>query len=206
MSNVRCPASTRRTSARRPAITTQQQEVDLALDANRASPAWDRVARAAPRSRAPEPAVDAHKTCASSSALAQERRPAASPCVVQKKSTPLRKPRNSGGSPSGVSAPPMLATRKMKNTTTCARCLRLSLARSSGRISSIDAPVVPITLASTRAQARAMPVLSAGEPCEIAADVDAARHREQREQQDDERQVFEQAACARTSCAATPTP
>ena len=39
-------------------------------------------------------------------------------CAVQKKSTPRRKPTNSGGSPSGVSAPPILATRKMKNTTT----------------------------------------------------------------------------------------
>ena len=40
--------------------------------------------------------------------------------VVQKKSTPCRKPRNSGGSPSGVNAPPMFETRKMKNTTTWA--------------------------------------------------------------------------------------
>ena len=38
--------------------------------------------------------------------------------VVQKKSTPRRKPRNSGGSPSGVSEPPMFETRKMKNTGT----------------------------------------------------------------------------------------
>ena len=34
--------------------------------------------------------------------------------VVQKKETPFRKPRKSGGSPKGVSAPPTLATRKMK--------------------------------------------------------------------------------------------
>ena len=40
--------------------------------------------------------------------------------VVQKKSTPRRKPTNSGGSPSGVSAPPMFETRKMKKTTTWA--------------------------------------------------------------------------------------
>ena len=38
--------------------------------------------------------------------------------IVQKKSTPFRNPRNNGGSPSGVSEPPMLATRKMKKTTT----------------------------------------------------------------------------------------
>ena len=36
--------------------------------------------------------------------------------VGQKKSTPFRNPRNSGGSPSGVSEPPIFATRKMKNT------------------------------------------------------------------------------------------
>ena len=39
---------------------------------------------------------------------------------VQKNGTPRRKPRNRGGSPSGVSEPPMLATRKMKKTTVCA--------------------------------------------------------------------------------------
>ena len=35
--------------------------------------------------------------------------------VVQKKSTPLRKPKNKGGSPNGVNEPPILATRKIKN-------------------------------------------------------------------------------------------
>ncbi|MEY3286521.1 MAG: hypothetical protein RL500_1251 [Pseudomonadota bacterium] len=69
--------------------------------------------------------------------------------AVQKKSTPFRKPRNKGGSPSGVSEPPALLTMKMKKTTTCATCLRLSLARISGLINSIEAPVVPIRLAST---------------------------------------------------------
>ena len=37
--------------------------------------------------------------------------------VVQKKSTPFKKPKKSGGSPNGVSDPPMFATRKMKNMT-----------------------------------------------------------------------------------------
>ena len=73
---------------------------------------------------------------------------------VQKKSTPARKPRNSGGSPSGVSAPPALETMKMKKMTTCATARRPSLALSSGRISTIDAPVVPITLASSAPTAR----------------------------------------------------
>ncbi|MNZ98420.1 hypothetical protein D3C78_1177020 [compost metagenome] len=86
--------------------------------------------------------------------------------TVQKKPTPLRKPRNSGGSPSGVSPPPMLATRKMKNTTTCTRCLRLSLARSSGRIISIAAPVVPISEASSTPMA-SNAVFSCGEPCRL---------------------------------------
>ena len=84
--------------------------------------------------------------------------------VVQKKSTPRRKPRNKGGSPSGVSDPPMFDTRKIKNTTTCTLCFRSSLARSTGRIITMDAPVVPITLA------RMVPMPSrivfvAGEPC-----------------------------------------
>ena len=37
--------------------------------------------------------------------------------VVQKKSTPFKKPKNNGGSPSGVNDPPMFATKKIKNTT-----------------------------------------------------------------------------------------
>ena len=35
---------------------------------------------------------------------------------VQKNGTPWRNPRNSGGSPRGVSEPPILLTRKMKKT------------------------------------------------------------------------------------------
>ena len=42
--------------------------------------------------------------------------------VGQKKLTPLRKPRNRGGSPNGVSEPPMLLTRKMKKTMTWTLC------------------------------------------------------------------------------------
>ena len=38
---------------------------------------------------------------------------------------------------------------KMKKTTTWALRLRAALARSSGRMSSIEAPVVPMKLAST---------------------------------------------------------
>jgi hypothetical protein len=36
--------------------------------------------------------------------------------VVQKKETPFKKPRNNGGSPSGVNEPPIFATRNMKKT------------------------------------------------------------------------------------------
>ena len=68
---------------------------------------------------------------------------------VQPKPTPRRKPRNSGGSPSGVRAPPMLPTRKMKKTKTWVLCRRSPLARISGRISSMAAPVVPSRLAAS---------------------------------------------------------
>ena len=51
----------------------------------------------------------------------------------------------------------------MKNTTACALCRRASFAVSSGRISSIDAPVVPITLASV-APSASNPVFFAGVP------------------------------------------
>ena len=59
------------------------------------------------------------------------------------------KPRNSGGSPSGVSAPPILATRKMKKMITCCLWVRQALARMIGRMSNMAAPVVPTQLAST---------------------------------------------------------
>ena len=84
--------------------------------------------------------------------------------VVQKKLTPFRKPRNSGGSPSGVSAPPIFDTRKMKKTKTWILCFRSSLARITGRISSIEAPVVPIQPASTVPMASKV-VFIDGEPC-----------------------------------------
>ena len=86
--------------------------------------------------------------------------------VGQKKSTPFRNPRKSGGSPSGVSEPPTLATRKMKKTIVWTLCRRQALALMIGRISSIAAPVVPIQLASTVPSSR-MPVLTAGEPTSL---------------------------------------
>ena len=72
----------------------------------------------------------------------------------------------SGGSPSGDSAPPTLPTMRMKNTTACTRCRRASLAASSGRISSMEAPVVPMTLARHAPSAR-RPVLTAGVPASV---------------------------------------
>ena len=88
--------------------------------------------------------------------------------VGQKKLTPLRKPRNSGGSPSGVSAPPMLLTRKMKKMITWTLCLRSLFARITGRISSIDAPVVPAQLAIIVPPARNAVLLN-GEPRKLPA-------------------------------------
>ena len=35
--------------------------------------------------------------------------------ITQKNSTPLKNPRNNGGSPIGVNAPPILLTKKIKN-------------------------------------------------------------------------------------------
>ena len=70
---------------------------------------------------------------------------------------------NSGGSPSGDSAPPILATRKMKNTTTCTLWSRAALARSSGLIRITAAPVVPTTLAIAVPNVR-MAALTSGVP------------------------------------------
>ena len=71
----------------------------------------------------------------------------------------------------------------------CTTCLRCSLARSNGRISSIAAPVVPMMLASSgseRKQAR----VQARRAVQIAVHANAARDGEERGQQDDERHVF----------------
>ena len=87
-------------------------------------------------------------------------------CKVQKKLTPFRKPRNRGGSPSGVSEPPMFATRKMKKITVCTLYLRCAFARISGRISSMAAPVVPIQLARIVPISR-MAVFTAGLPARL---------------------------------------
>ena len=54
----------------------------------------------------------------------------------------------------------------MKNTTTCTTFLRLSLARMRGRISSIEAPVVPMKLANTAPIAK-MAVFNTGPPCRL---------------------------------------
>ena len=111
--------------------------------------------------------------------------------MTQKKGTPCRKPRNSGGSPSGVSEPPMLATRKMKKTIRCTLLRRQSLARSRGRIRTMAAPVVPIS------EARKVPIssrtrLTTGRAAQGAAHVDAAGDGEQAPQQDDEGDVVHQ--------------
>ena len=60
----------------------------------------------------------------------------------------------------------MFDTRKMKNTNTWILCRRSSLARIMGRISSIDAPVVPIQPASTVPIASSA-VFIEGEPCRL---------------------------------------
>ena len=83
--------------------------------------------------------------------------------VVQKKSTPFKKPKNKGGSPNGVKEPPIFATKKIKNTNIWTFFLRHLLALINGLINNIDAPVVPIH------EAIAVPiskniVLSLGEP------------------------------------------
>src|SRR5256885_1696840 len=66
----------------------------------------------------------------------------------------------------GGSEPPAMETMKRKKTTTCTWCPPLSLGRSSGPSSSIDAPVVPMKLASTAPMAR-MAVFSPGEPLRL---------------------------------------
>ncbi len=70
-------------------------------------------------------------------------------CRLQKKGTPLENPISSGGSPIGVRHPPILDTRKIKNTNICERFLRHAFILMTGRTISILAPVVPIQLDSS---------------------------------------------------------
>src|SRR5436189_1711992 len=64
-------------------------------------------------------------------------------CVAtHQKGTSLRYPRNKGGSPTGVKQPPTLETMKIKKTTWCP-VSRYLFMRNHGRMSSIEAPVVP---------------------------------------------------------------
>ena len=82
---------------------------------------------------------------------------------VHSNGTPFRKPRKSGGSPSGVRRPPQFETTKMKKTRTCALSTRGAFARRSGRTRSTEAPVVPMTLASAAPRAMS-PVFTSGVP------------------------------------------
>ena len=84
----------------------------------------------------------------------------------------------------------------MKNTTTWALKRRPSLARMSGRIRIIEAPVVPMTLAIAAPKAR-IALLTSGEPLSEPLTDDAARGGEEREQHEDEGQIFERQLCAR---------
>ena len=120
-----------------------QDEIDAAPDTNVHARAFS--ARAPPDRRATATCRAARTR---SAAAPQRSGSAARYCAaVQKKSTPCRKPTNSGGSPSGVSAPPTLATRMMKNTMAWTRWRRCSTARRNGRIRIMAAPVVPTKLA-----------------------------------------------------------
>jgi hypothetical protein len=65
---------------------------------------------------------------------------------VQAKGTPLRYPRNNGGSPRGVKLPPILDTTKMKNTGMWYVYFLSLFVFNNGRMSSMLAPVVPIRL------------------------------------------------------------
>ncbi len=108
---------------------------------------------------------------------------------VQKNGTPRRKPRKRGGSPSGVKRPPMLLTRKMKKTMTCALFFRQAFALSTVRMRIIDAPVVPMNDAITVPMARSA-TFERGRPAEPPLDVYSARHCEQSPEKDDERDVL----------------
>jgi len=66
---------------------------------------------------------------------------------VQVNGTPFKKPRNKGGSPSGVRRPPILETRNIKKMYICETFFRHLFIFINGLMRTILAPVVPIKLA-----------------------------------------------------------
>ena len=68
----------------------------------------------------------------------------------------------------------MLLTAKMKKTTVCRACVRSELALSSGRMSTMEAPMVPMKLASTAPDGQEGQV-GPGSGDQVAGEVDAAR-------------------------------
>ena len=80
----------------------------------------------------------------------------------------------------------MFETRKMKKTTVCRTCSRSRFVWSRGRIRTIDAPVVPIRLAST-APIASIAVLTAGVARQVPLELEPAGDHVQAGQQDDER-------------------
>ena len=91
----------------------------------------------------------------------------------------------------------MFDTRKMKKTTVCATCLRSLLVCSSGRMSSIEAPVVPTSDASSAPSAEERRVRRR-RGLEVAVHEHAARDHEQAAEQHHERDVVG-AVCARAA-------
>ena len=84
--------------------------------------------------------------------------------VGQKKGTPLRNPRNRGGSPMGEREPPILATRKMKKMMMCTVFFLCWLMEMRGRMRIMAVPVVPMTLARSVPMRRKR-VLVRGDAC-----------------------------------------
>ena len=80
----------------------------------------------------------------------------------------------------------MFDTRKMKKTTVCRTCSRSRFVWSKGRISTIDAPVVPIRLARSAPTAEDRGV-DRGRGAQVPLDLEPAGDHVQAEQQDEER-------------------
>ena len=103
--------------------------------------------------------------------------------------TPRRKPRKRGGSPSGVKQAAHVADCEDEEDDGVLLWIRSELARSKGRMSTIEAPMVPMKLAKHRADREKGQVYT-GRGDQVTREVDAARDGEKSEQQDDERDVF----------------
>ena len=100
------------------------------------------------------------------------------------------------------SAPPILATRKMKKTTTWALCAASGVGADQRADQDHGGAGGADHARDQRCRRRGCAALTSGRAAQVAGDQNAAGHHIEREQQHDEAQIFGQHACTKAASAA----